>query len=269
MFTAGSARTCSSTPTHLPGPGCRGGPFAFCIGVSLSGPFAGVFRPWSRRQILVWSSLVRPLFVTLTALSGWPRAISGLAAVRRVLCVLGVNRFFCPRGRRAPARGDGGHAGDGQSRSRRRRQPSSSFLGGLAGLAVHIRHRWRAGRFGGHPARRPRCYLIGGGDRAPHAPRTFSGPPRSRGGAAALAAGRTRDRGQGTGSAAAPTCLAAAPVAAALGRPAASGRLRDLAAHLDPLYGTTSTRRPAPLLARAFHARDHRRGDRYGPPRRW
>ena len=61
---------------------------------SLIGPFAGVFIDrWSRRQILVWSALLRALFVALTA----GLVASGKLGVPLyigVLLVLGVNRFF-------------------------------------------------------------------------------------------------------------------------------------------------------------------------------
>jgi MFS family permease len=61
---------------------------------SLVGPFAGVFIDrWSRRQILVWSALVRALFVVATA--------AAMAAGNRsaplyvaLLLVLAVNRFL-------------------------------------------------------------------------------------------------------------------------------------------------------------------------------
>jgi MFS family permease len=61
---------------------------------SLIGPFAGVFIDrWSRRQIIVWSALIRAVIVVVTSVivaSGqtrWPLFIAVLAA-------LGMNRFF-------------------------------------------------------------------------------------------------------------------------------------------------------------------------------
>jgi MFS family permease len=61
---------------------------------SLIGPFAGVFIDrWSRRQIIVWSAMIRAAmvavtgFVVLAGQTGLPLYVSALA-------VLGVNRFF-------------------------------------------------------------------------------------------------------------------------------------------------------------------------------
>jgi MFS family permease len=61
---------------------------------SLIGPFAGVFIDrWSRRQILVWSALLRFSFVVLTAIfMGFGNRSVPLYIA--VLLVLGVNRFF-------------------------------------------------------------------------------------------------------------------------------------------------------------------------------
>jgi len=61
---------------------------------SLIGPFAGVFIDrWSRRQILVYSALLRSVFVALTA--GLMAAGDlGPPLYVAVLLVLGVNRFF-------------------------------------------------------------------------------------------------------------------------------------------------------------------------------
>jgi MFS family permease len=61
---------------------------------SLVGPFAGVLIDrWSRRQILVWSALLRSGFVVLTAalMAAGNRSVPLYAAY---LLVLGVNRFF-------------------------------------------------------------------------------------------------------------------------------------------------------------------------------
>jgi MFS family permease len=61
---------------------------------SLIGPFAGVFIDrWSRRQILVWSALLRSAFVALAAalMAAGDRGVPLYVAV---LLVLGVNRFF-------------------------------------------------------------------------------------------------------------------------------------------------------------------------------
>ncbi len=61
---------------------------------SLVGPFAGVFIDrWSRRQILVWSALLRAAFVALTA-AFMAAGNHGLPLYIALLLVLGVNRFF-------------------------------------------------------------------------------------------------------------------------------------------------------------------------------
>jgi len=61
---------------------------------SLIGPFAGVFIDrWSRRQILLWSALIRGVLVVATAglMAGGNHSVPLYVAV---LAVLGVNRFF-------------------------------------------------------------------------------------------------------------------------------------------------------------------------------
>jgi len=61
---------------------------------SLIGPFAGVFIDrWSRRQILVWSALIRAVFVVATA-AVMAAGNRGVPLYIAVLAVLGVNRFF-------------------------------------------------------------------------------------------------------------------------------------------------------------------------------
>ena len=61
---------------------------------SLVGPFAGVLIDrWSRRQILVWSALLRASFVVLTAVL-MALGNRGVPLYVAVLLVLGVNRFF-------------------------------------------------------------------------------------------------------------------------------------------------------------------------------
>ncbi|HEX6518850.1 MAG TPA: MFS transporter [Streptosporangiaceae bacterium] len=61
---------------------------------SLVGPFAGVFIDrWSRRQILVWSALLRAVFVALTA-TFMGLGNRGVPLYIALLLVLGVNRFF-------------------------------------------------------------------------------------------------------------------------------------------------------------------------------
>ena len=61
---------------------------------SLIGPFAGVLIDrWSRRQIMVWSALIRAVFVVATA-ALMAAGNRGVPLYIAVLAVLGVNRFF-------------------------------------------------------------------------------------------------------------------------------------------------------------------------------
>src|SRR6201987_3801538 len=69
MFTAGLGAYVFFNATSFPNPGAAAAAFAVLyLPYSLIGPFAGVFiARWWRRQILVWSALVRGVFVALTA----------------------------------------------------------------------------------------------------------------------------------------------------------------------------------------------------------
>ncbi len=95
VFTAGLGSYVFFNTTTFPDPASAASAFAVLyLPYSLIGPFAGVFIDrWSRRQILVYSALLRSLFVVLTAglvaggQLGAPLYVS-------VLLVLGVNRFF-------------------------------------------------------------------------------------------------------------------------------------------------------------------------------
>jgi len=95
VFTAGLGSYVFFNNTTFPDPASAAAAFAVLyLPYSLIGPFAGVFIDrWSRRQILVWSALLRALFVALTA----GLVASGKLGVPLyigVLLVLGVNRFF-------------------------------------------------------------------------------------------------------------------------------------------------------------------------------
>jgi len=81
--------------TSFPNPGAAAAAFAVLyLPYSVIGPFAGVFIDrWSRRQILVWSALLRASFVALTA-SLVASGRLGPPLYIGVLAVLGVNRFF-------------------------------------------------------------------------------------------------------------------------------------------------------------------------------
>jgi len=95
VFTAGLGSYVFFNSTTFPDPASAAAAFAVLyLPYSLIGPFAGVFIDrWSRRQILVWSALLRAVFVALTAglvASGQ----LGVPLYIGVLLVLGVNRFF-------------------------------------------------------------------------------------------------------------------------------------------------------------------------------
>ena len=95
MFTAGLGTYVFFNATSFPNPVSAASAFAVLyLPYSLIGPFAGVFIDrWSRRQILVWSALVRGVFVALTA-SLVASGSLGVPLYAGVLAVLGVNRFF-------------------------------------------------------------------------------------------------------------------------------------------------------------------------------
>ena len=81
--------------TTFPSPAAGAAAFAVLyLPYSLIGPFAGVFIDrWARRQILVWSALLRSVFVALTAVF-MALGDRGVPLYVAVLLVLGVNRFF-------------------------------------------------------------------------------------------------------------------------------------------------------------------------------
>src|SRR5262247_4770704 len=95
MFTAGLGAYVFFNATSFPNPGAAAAAFTVLyLPYSLIGPFAGVFIDrWSRRQILVWSALLRSLFVALTA-AFMALGNRGVLLYVAVLLVLGVNRFF-------------------------------------------------------------------------------------------------------------------------------------------------------------------------------
>src|SRR4029077_4544352 len=95
VVTAGVGTYVFFNATTFPSPAAGAAAFAVLyLPYSLIGPFAGVFIDrWSRRQILVWSALVRSLFVALTA-AFMGLGNRGVLLYVAVLLVLGVNRFF-------------------------------------------------------------------------------------------------------------------------------------------------------------------------------
>src|SRR5450755_1240196 len=95
VFNAGLGAYVFFNATSFPNPGAAAAAFAVLyLPYSLVGPFAGVFIDrWSRRQILVWSALLRFAFVILTAVFVAAGAL-GIPLYVGALLVLGVNRFF-------------------------------------------------------------------------------------------------------------------------------------------------------------------------------
>jgi MFS family permease len=95
IFTAGIGTYVFFNATTFTSPAAGAAIFAVVyLPYSLIGPFAGVFIDrWSRRQILVFSALVRSVLVALTA-ALMAAGSRGLPLYVAVLLVLGVNRFF-------------------------------------------------------------------------------------------------------------------------------------------------------------------------------
>ena len=95
IVTAGVGTYVFFNATTFPSPAAGAAAFAVLyLPYSLIGPFAGVFIDrWSRRQILVWSALLRSVFVAATAVL-MAAGNRGVPLYVAVLLVLGVNRFF-------------------------------------------------------------------------------------------------------------------------------------------------------------------------------
>ena len=95
IFTAGLGTYVFFNAATFPNPAKGAVAFAVLYApYSLIGPFAGVFIDrWSRRQILVYSALLRSVFVALTA-ALMASGNLGAPLYIAVLLVLGVNRFF-------------------------------------------------------------------------------------------------------------------------------------------------------------------------------
>jgi MFS family permease len=95
IITAGVGTYVFFSKATFPTPAAGAAAFvALYLPYSLVGPFAGVFIDrWSRRQILVWSALLRALFVVATAalMAAGNRSAPLYIAL---LLVLGVNRFL-------------------------------------------------------------------------------------------------------------------------------------------------------------------------------
>jgi MFS family permease len=95
IVTAGVGTYVFFNATTFPSPAAGAAAFAVLyLPYSLIGPFAGVLIDrWARRQILVWSALLRSVFVALTA-AFMALGNRGVPLYVAVLLVLGVNRFF-------------------------------------------------------------------------------------------------------------------------------------------------------------------------------
>jgi MFS family permease len=139
LFTAGLGGYVFFNSTNFPNPASGAAAFAVLyLPYSLIGPFAGVFIDrWSRRQILVWSALLRSIFVVLTA-GILATGQLGVPLYVAVLATLGVNRFFLsalsaalphvvPEDKLVMANAVSPTAGG-----------IMAAVGGLAGLGVHV-----------------------------------------------------------------------------------------------------------------------------------
>jgi MFS family permease len=139
LFTAGLGGYVFFNSTNFPNPASGAAAFAVLyLPYSLIGPFAGVFIDrWSRRQILVWSALLRSIFVVLTA-GLMATGQLGVPLYVAVLATLGVNRFFLsalsaalprvvPEDKLVMANAVSPTAGG-----------IMAAVGGLAGLGVHV-----------------------------------------------------------------------------------------------------------------------------------
>ena len=95
VFNAGLGAYVFFSATSFPNPGAAATAFAVLyLPYSLIGPFAGVFIDrWSRRQIMLWSALLRAGCAAVIAVFVAGGAF-GLPIWLGALAVLGINRFF-------------------------------------------------------------------------------------------------------------------------------------------------------------------------------
>jgi hypothetical protein len=163
MFTAGLGTYVFFSATSFPNPVKAAGAFAVLyLPYSLIGPFAGVIIDrCSRRQILIWSALLRALFVTVTA-SLMASGNLGVPLYAGVLAVLGVDRFFLSSLSAALPH----VVAEDKLVMANSVAPTSgtivSFLGGFAGLGIHLA---TGGGRGGSAATllvAGGCYLVAG-----------------------------------------------------------------------------------------------------------
>ena len=182
LFTAGLGGYVFFNTTNFPNPASGAAAFAVLyLPYSLIGPFAGVFIDrWSRRQILVWSALLRSVFVVVTAglvASGQ----LGVPLYVAVLAVLGVNRFFLsalsaslphvvPEHKLVMANSVAPTAGG-----------IMAAIGGLAGLGVHVALHGGRGEYAVTLLAAGCCYVAAGLVSATM-PRGLLGPRQQEGG---------------------------------------------------------------------------------------
>ena len=139
LFTAGISAYVFFSKSTFPNPATAAAAFTVLyLPYSVIGPFVGVFIDrWSRRQILVWSALLRAVLVALTA-SLVAAGSLGLPLYISVLGVFGVNRFFLSSLSAALPH----VVSDGMLVMANSVAPTSgtiaAFLGGLTGLGVHL-----------------------------------------------------------------------------------------------------------------------------------
>ncbi len=139
VFNAGFAAYAFFSAQSFPNPAAAAEAFAVLyLPYSLIGPFAGVFIDrWSRRQILVWSALIRAILVILTAFLVASGNL-GLPLYVGALAVLGVNRFFLS----ALSAGLPHVVARDKLVMANSVAPTTGtivgFIGGIAGLGVHL-----------------------------------------------------------------------------------------------------------------------------------
>jgi MFS family permease len=139
VFNAGLGAYVFFNATSFPNPAAAAVAFAVLyLPYSLVGPFAGVLIDrWPRRQILVWSALLRFAFVVLAAAFVALGAL-GLPLYVGALLVLGVNRFFLSALSAALPH----VVGSDKLVMANSVAPTSgtivSFVGGIAGIGVHL-----------------------------------------------------------------------------------------------------------------------------------
>ena len=163
LFTAGLGGYVFFNATSFPNPASGAAAFAVLyLPYSLIGPFAGVFIDrWSRRQILVWSALLRSVFVAVTA-SLVASGKLGVPLYVGVLAVLGVNRFFLaslpaalphvvPEDKLVMANAVSVTSGG-----------IAALVGGLAGLSVHVALHGGRGEYAATLLAAACCYIAAG-----------------------------------------------------------------------------------------------------------